>query len=107
MRGTNICPYYQATFYGRREVAKFLLSRNADSTVAATNGCTALDLATLVEETDTELLRLLAKKSVEDSPPEIVMPDNKKAFAPRWVTGGRDGILYRRQLTTKISVSIQ
>ena len=50
----------------------------------ATNGCTALDLATLVEETDTELLRMLAKKTVEDTPPEIVMPD-KRAFLARYV----------------------
>ena len=52
----------------------------------ATNGCTALDLATLVEETDTELLRMLAKKTVEDTPPEIVMPD-KRAFLARYVDG--------------------
>ena len=63
-------------------MAKFLLWRSADSTIAATNGCTALDLATLVEETDTELLRMLAKKTVEDTPPDIVMPD-KRAFLSR------------------------
>lgn len=64
-------------------MAKFLLSRGADSTITASNGFTALDLATLVEETDTELLRMLAKKTVDDAPPAIVMPDSKKAFVSR------------------------
>ncbi len=62
-------------------MAKFLLSRGADPTIAATNGCTALDLATLVEETDTELLRMLAKKTVQDAPPALEIPDIKKGKA--------------------------
>ena len=58
----------------------------------ATNGCTALDLATLVEETDTELLRVLAKKTVEDTPPEIVMPD-KRAFLGRYPDGFKRNVI--------------
>ena len=96
---------FQATFYGRRGVAKFLLSRGADSTIVATNGCTALDLATLVEETDTELLRMLAKKTVEDTPPEIVMPD-KRAFLARYLDGFRRNVGNTREDKTSFACSL-
>lgn len=59
----------QATFYGQREVAKILLKSGADPTVSAHNGCTALDLATLVEETDTSMIRMLAQETVTIAPP--------------------------------------
>ena len=39
----------QATFYGHQEVVTALLRGGADPTVTAFNGCTALDLATLVD----------------------------------------------------------
>lgn len=88
----------QATFYGHRGVAKILLASGADPLLAATNGCTALDLATLVEETDTELLRLLAGAAIDACPPKITMKQQsagkkdkdkdprrkKEAFATRY-----------------------
>ncbi len=39
-----------------------LLERGADPTIAAFNGCTALDLATLMEESDTEVHRMYLTK---------------------------------------------
>lgn len=61
----------QATFYGQKHIAKSLMKSGADPTLCANNGCTALDLATLVEETDTELLRLLAGQTIEACPPSL------------------------------------
>ena len=40
---------WQATFYGHTEVVTALLEAGADPTVRAKSGCTALDLATLVD----------------------------------------------------------
>ena len=71
----------QATFYGQKHIAKTLLKAGADPTSCANNGCTALDLATLVEETDTELLRLLAGQTIEACPPSLsFIPAKKQAF---------------------------
>ncbi len=70
----------QATFYGQREVSKILLKSGADPTIAANNGCTALDLATLVEETDTSIIRLLATETVTIAPPVIAfMPISRQS----------------------------
>ena len=41
----------------------------ADTTVAANNGCTALDLAMLIEDTDTDTIRLIAQETVSIAPP--------------------------------------
>lgn len=72
----------QATFYGQREVAKLLLKAGADPTIAAFNGCTALDLATLVEETDTSMIRLLAQETVNIAPPFMAfLPISRNASA--------------------------
>ena len=74
----------QATFYGHRNVARRLLEAGADPLLSATNGCTALDLATLVEETDTELLRLLAGSAIEACPPSLSLhKGGKKAAVPQ------------------------
>lgn len=61
----------QATFYCHKTIAKYLLNSGADPNVVAFNGCTALDLACLMEETDSELLRLLASKAIEKDPPTL------------------------------------
>ena len=37
----------------------------ADPTIAAFNGCTALDLATLVDTKDSELVRQLATRTIQ------------------------------------------
>ena len=46
-----------------------LKKAGADPTVAAKNGCTALDLALLIEDTDTDAIRLLAQETVSIAPP--------------------------------------
>ncbi len=72
----------QATFFGQREVAKILLKSGADPTIAANNGCTALDLATLVEETDTSIIRLLANETITIAPPVLAfMPISRPPSA--------------------------
>ena len=47
----------------------YLKKAGADPTVAAKNGCTALDLALLIEDTDTDAIRLLAQETVSIAPP--------------------------------------
>ena len=54
----------QATFYGHQEVTKYLLKCGADPTIAAFNGCTALDLATLMDDSNTTVIRMLAEETV-------------------------------------------
>ncbi len=61
-----------------------LLERGADPTIVAFNGCTALDLATLMEESDTEVLRLLAGQTIELAPPSLsFFPSGKKGLAAK------------------------
>ncbi|XP_056308630.1 ankyrin repeat and SAM domain-containing protein 6 [Danio aesculapii] len=50
----------QATYHGNKEVVKFLLSQGADVQLRAKNGYTAFDLVMLLNDPDTELVRLLA-----------------------------------------------
>ncbi|KAL4234976.1 Ankyrin repeat and SAM domain-containing protein 6 [Mactra antiquata] len=54
----------QATYHGKKAVAMFLINVGADVTTQAKNGCTAFDMASLIEDADTELLRLLANKTM-------------------------------------------
>ena len=54
----------QATFYGHQEVTKHLLKCGSDPTIAAFNGCTALDLATLMDDSNTTVIRMLAEETV-------------------------------------------
>ncbi|XP_062592175.1 ankyrin repeat and SAM domain-containing protein 6-like [Saccostrea cucullata] len=54
----------QATYHGRRPVAMYLIERGADVTIQAKNGCTAFDMASLIDDVDTDLLRLLASKAM-------------------------------------------
>ncbi|XP_059091343.1 ankyrin repeat and SAM domain-containing protein 6-like [Tigriopus californicus] len=70
----------QATFYGHKAIAKYLLDNGANPCVAAFNNCTALDLASLVEETDTQLLRLLAGKTIDKAPPLLMLDFKKNAL---------------------------
>ncbi|XP_052232816.1 ankyrin repeat and SAM domain-containing protein 6-like [Dreissena polymorpha] len=51
----------QATYHGKKSVAIFLINVCADVTIQAKNGCTAFDMASLIDDVDTDLLRLLAK----------------------------------------------
>ncbi|XP_028823770.1 ankyrin repeat and SAM domain-containing protein 6 isoform X2 [Denticeps clupeoides] len=50
----------QATYHGNKEVVKFLLSQKADVNLRSKNGHTAFDLVMLLNDPDTELVRLLA-----------------------------------------------
>ncbi|XP_069762475.1 ankyrin repeat and SAM domain-containing protein 6-like isoform X2 [Narcine bancroftii] len=50
----------QATYHGNKEVVKYLLNQGADVNRCAKNGVTAFDLVMLLNDPDTELVRLLA-----------------------------------------------
>ncbi|KAM6170046.1 ankyrin repeat and SAM domain-containing protein 6 [Rhynchocyon petersi] len=50
----------QATYHGNKEIVKYLLSQGADVALRAKNGYTAFDLVMLLNDPDTELVRLLA-----------------------------------------------
>ncbi|XP_030625635.1 ankyrin repeat and SAM domain-containing protein 6 isoform X2 [Chanos chanos] len=50
----------QATYHGNKEVVKYLLSQGADVHLRSKNGYTAFDLVMLLNDPDTELVRLLA-----------------------------------------------
>ncbi|GAB1603336.1 ankyrin repeat and SAM domain-containing protein 6-like [Argonauta hians] len=55
----------QATYHGQKSVAIFLINEaKCEVTVQAKNGCTAFDMASLLDDVDTELLRLLAEKTM-------------------------------------------
>ncbi|XP_067651536.1 ankyrin repeat and SAM domain-containing protein 6-like [Haliotis asinina] len=55
----------QATYHGKKNVAMYLLNTGADVTIQAKNGCTAFDMASLIDDVDTELLRQLAAKAMQ------------------------------------------
>ncbi|CAO2580709.1 Ankyrin repeat and SAM domain-containing protein 6 [Lemmus lemmus] len=50
----------QATYHGNKEIVKYLLNQGADVSLRAKNGYTAFDLVMLLNDPDTELVRLLA-----------------------------------------------
>ncbi|XP_005999792.1 ankyrin repeat and SAM domain-containing protein 6 [Latimeria chalumnae] len=50
----------QATYHGNKEVVTYLLNQGADVNLRAKNGYTAFDLVMLLNDPDTELVRLLA-----------------------------------------------
>lgn len=49
----------QATYHGNIDIVKYLLSQGADVSLRAKNGYTAFDLVMLLNDPDTELVRLL------------------------------------------------
>ncbi|KAL3858771.1 hypothetical protein ACJMK2_009024 [Sinanodonta woodiana] len=57
----------QATYHGKKAVAVFLINVGADVTIQARNGCTAFDMASLIDDVDTDLLRLLADRTLKIS----------------------------------------
>ncbi|XP_062841723.1 ankyrin repeat and SAM domain-containing protein 6-like isoform X2 [Trichomycterus rosablanca] len=50
----------QATYHGNKDVVKYLLNQGADVNLKAKNGYTTFDLVMLLNDPDTELVRLLA-----------------------------------------------
>ncbi|XP_077982185.1 ankyrin repeat and SAM domain-containing protein 6-like [Glandiceps talaboti] len=61
----------QATYYGKREAAKYLINQGADVNIQAKDGCTAFDLAVLIDDADTtELVRLLASVGMKVNKPQ-------------------------------------
>ena len=66
----------QATFYGHKEVIKILLKAQADPTIKALKngadaGFTALDISTLKDQPDLEIIHLLATQSIHWAPPHM------------------------------------
>lgn len=62
----------QAIYHGKKVVAKYLISIGTDVLIPAKNGCTAFDLASLIDDVDVELYRLLASKAVQINKKTIV-----------------------------------
>ena len=62
----------QAIYHGKKVVAKYLLSVGADVLIPAKNGCTSFDLASLIDDVDVELYRLLASKAVQINKKSII-----------------------------------
>ncbi len=79
----------QAVFYSHREVAQLLIRAGADPTLTANNGSTALDLATLMEKSDTQLLRMLAEVTVKTAPPTFVRSMSSSALD---LVGKKEGL---------------
>ena len=73
----------QATFYCHRPVISCLISAGADPTITAINGCSALDLATLVDDEESALVRLLASHTIEIIPPSLEMSSRRRLQAHR------------------------
>ncbi|XP_010289569.1 PREDICTED: ankyrin repeat and SAM domain-containing protein 6-like, partial [Phaethon lepturus] len=55
----------QATYHGNKDVVKYLLNQGADVNLRAKNGYTAFDLIMLLNDPDTELVRLLASACMQ------------------------------------------
>ncbi|OCT76164.1 hypothetical protein XELAEV_18031356mg [Xenopus laevis] len=76
----------QATYHGNKDVVIFLLNQGADVTLRAKNGYTAFDLVMLLNDPDTELVRLLAsfclqmdkEKSKQKSKSQLLNTMNKQ-----------------------------
>uniref|UniRef100_UPI00398E521B ankyrin repeat and SAM domain-containing protein 6-like isoform X2 n=1 Tax=Pristiophorus japonicus TaxID=55135 RepID=UPI00398E521B len=73
----------QATYHGSKDVVKYLLNQGADVNLRAKNGVTAFDLVMLLNDPDTELVRLLASVCMqvdkEKSKPKSKMMSRSKS----------------------------
>jgi len=73
----------QATFFSHIDIVELLLQSDADVSLTAQNGCTALDLATLVDDKDSALVRLLAAYTIQKVPPSLVLTPSRRPLEPR------------------------
>jgi len=73
----------QATFFSHIDIVELLLQSDADVSLSAQNGCTALDLATLVDDKDSALVRLLAAYTIQKVPPSLVLTPSRRPLEPR------------------------
>ncbi|CAN2391317.1 Sterile alpha motif [Pristimantis euphronides] len=69
----------QATYHGNKEIVIYLLNQGADVNLCAKNGYTAFDLVMLLNDPDTELVRLLATVCLQ-SDKERSKQKNKTLF---------------------------
>ncbi|XP_053343287.1 ankyrin repeat and SAM domain-containing protein 6-like [Clarias gariepinus] len=79
----------QATYHGNKDVVKYLLSQGADVNLRAKNGYTAFDLVMLLNDPDTELVRLLAAVCMtveKDKSRHRDKISNKKHLSPSVLT---------------------
>ncbi|KAG8572124.1 hypothetical protein GDO81_011921 [Engystomops pustulosus] len=70
----------QATYHGNKEIVIYLLNQGADMNLRAKNGYTAFDLVMLLNDPDTELVRLLATVCLQ-SDKERSKQKNKTLFS--------------------------
>ncbi|XP_041040074.1 ankyrin repeat and SAM domain-containing protein 6-like isoform X1 [Carcharodon carcharias] len=76
----------QATYHGSKDVVKYLLNQGADVNLRAKNGVTAFDLVMLLNDPDTELVRLLASVCMQvdkekSKPKSKTMPRSKSKMS--------------------------
>ncbi|XP_067911771.1 ankyrin repeat and SAM domain-containing protein 6-like [Heterodontus francisci] len=76
----------QATYHGSKDVVKYLLKQGADVNLHAKNGVTAFDLVMLLNDPDTELVRLLASVCMQvdkekSKPKSKTMPRSKSKMS--------------------------
>ncbi|KAK2164054.1 hypothetical protein LSH36_69g01014 [Paralvinella palmiformis] len=53
----------QATYHGKNAVAKYLIQAGANVLIPAKNGCTAFYMASLIDDVDVEMYRMMAAKA--------------------------------------------
>ncbi|KAM8881222.1 ankyrin repeat and SAM domain-containing protein 6 isoform 1-T1 [Synchiropus picturatus] len=79
----------QATYHGNKDIVKYFLSQGADVNLRAKNGYTAFDLVMLLNDPDTELVRLLASvcmqvdkdKSKQRGRTSLAHPKNRSSLS--------------------------
>ncbi|KAM9304766.1 ankyrin repeat and SAM domain-containing protein 6-like [Gastrophryne carolinensis] len=78
----------QATYHGNKDIVVYLLNQGADINLRAKNGYTAFDLVMLLNDPDTELVRLLASvclqtdKEKSKQKTKVHNPKSKRSNSP-------------------------
>ncbi|XP_033117547.1 ankyrin repeat and SAM domain-containing protein 6-like [Anneissia japonica] len=76
----------QATFYRHTTFVKFLLSGNADASLKALDGCTALDLVFCLADSDPDLTRMLASAAMPVQGSSTSRPPKNSTGSGTWLT---------------------